>query len=231
VNNDGAPDLILGNWGLNSRFHADSTHPIHLYFGDFDHNGSTEQLICQFEGDNEYPCALRQDIATQMPSIKKKYLHWSDYAGKSPESVIGKAELDKSVKNTCYTLQSAVAINDGKGNFTIKNLPIQAQFAPVYGITAADFNGDGNIDLMLVGNFFEAKPEMGRYDANYGTILLGNGNGDFTFEPFAQSGLNLRSAGRDIKPIKIKNEIAYIIAQNNDKLKIIKQTKKLSLVK
>jgi len=231
VNNDGAPDLILGNWGLNSRFHADSTHPIHLYFGDFDHNGSTEQLICQFEGDNEYPCALRQDIATQMPSIKKKYLHWSDYAGKSPESVIGKAELDKSVKNTCYTLQSAVAINDGKGNFTIKNLPIQAQFAPVYGITAADFNDDGNIDLMLVGNFFEAKPEMGRYDANYGTILLGNGNGDFTFEPFAQSGLNLRSAGRDIKPIKIKNEIAYIIAQNNDKLKIIKQTKKLSLVK
>ena len=230
VNNDGAPDLILGNWGLNSRFHADSTHPIHLYFGDFDHNGSTEQLICQYEGDNELPCALRQDIATQMPIIKKKYLHWSDYAGKSPENVIGKVELDKSVKNTCYTLKSAVAINDGKGHFTLKNLPIQAQFAPVYGITAADFNGDGYTDLILVGNFFEAKPEMGRYDANYGTVLLGNGKGDFSFEPYAQSGLNLRSAARDIKPIKIKNEIAYIIALNNDKLKIVKQTK-LTLAK
>ena len=221
INGDGSPDLILGNWGINARFHADSTHPVTMYYGDFDHNGSNEQLICLYEGDKELPCALRQDLATQMPSIKKNYLHWSDYAGKTAKDILGD-EYDKAKKYAAYTLQSAVAINDGKGNFTLKNLPIEAQYAPVFGIGVDDFNHDGKLDILLGGNFFEVKPEMGRYDANQGTVLLGDGKGNFNFMPFANSGLKIRGAVRDIQPINIGKQKRWVFSQNNAAVRVFK---------
>ncbi len=221
LNGDGSPDLILGNWGINARFHADEKHPVTMYYGDFDHNGSNEQLICLYEGDKEMPCALRQDLSTQMPSIKKNYLHWSDYAGKTAKDILGN-EYDKAKKYAAYTLQSAVAINDGKGNFTLKNLPIEAQYAPVFGIGIDDFNRDGKPDILLGGNFFEVKPEMGRYDANQGTVLLGDGKGNFSFMPFANSGLQIRGAVRDIQPINVGKEKRWIFSQNNAAVRVFK---------
>ncbi len=224
LNGDGFPDLILGNWGLNSRFHADEKHPVTLYYGDFDNNGSYEQMICLYEGDKEYPCTLRQDLATQMPSIKKKFLHWSDYANKTPQEILGDA-YNTAKKYSAYTLSSAVAINDGKGNFMLKNLPIEAQYAPVFGIGVDDFNHDGIPDILLGGNFFEVKPEMGRYDANQGTVLLGDGKGNFSFVPFAESGLLIKGAVRDIQPINIGKKKRWIFAQNKGPLRVFEVAK------
>ena len=60
---------------------------------------------------------------------------------------------------------------------------MQAQLSPVYGIEILDLNGDGHQDILLGGNLYRAKPEVGRYDASYGVCLSGDGKGNFKVGP------------------------------------------------
>ncbi len=219
VDGDGDLDLVVGNHGLNSRFHADETHPLSLYYGDFDKNGMNEQLICTYEGEKSYPCVLRHDLVGQMPVFKKKFLEYKKYADKPIEEVLSAEQLKGAKKYQAFNLQTAVFINNGKNTFTTKNLPIQAQYSPTFGIEIADFDGDGLLDILTGGNFFESKPEMGRYDASYGTVLKGDGKGNFKSIDFKTSGLKLRGQVRDIVAVTVGNQKKWLVAQNNDKIR------------
>ncbi len=68
-------------------------------------------------------------------------------------------------------------------------LPIQAQFSVVSQIIAKDVNDDGNADLLLFGNHSDNRLKLGSIDANYGCVLTGDGNGNFTYMPQPASGL------------------------------------------
>ena len=50
INGDGYPDIVAGNHGLNSRFRVSATKPVSMYVSDFDGNGSTEQIVCCYNG-------------------------------------------------------------------------------------------------------------------------------------------------------------------------------------
>ena len=95
--------------------------------------------------------------------------------------------------------------------------------SPMYGIAAEDFDKDGNVDILMGGNFYQSQPQVGIYDASYGVMLKGNGKGDFTALPAQQSGINIRGAVRDIKVVKVGKKKIILVAQNNGALRIINQ--------
>ncbi|WP_431217929.1 FG-GAP repeat domain-containing protein [Puia sp. P3] len=159
VNGDGYPDIIAGNHGLNSRFKASATKPVTCYAGDFDQNGTVEQIVCCYNGDKQYPMALRHDLVAALPYLKKKYLHYEDYKGQTVQDIFTKEQLDKTVKLDAYELESCVFLSDGKGGFVKKPLPTEAQFSTVYGLTAGDFDHDGLTDLLIGGNLTSPNPK------------------------------------------------------------------------
>lgn len=225
IDKDGDMDFIVGNMGNNSRFKATPQYPLTMYYGDFDNNGASEQLICTYEGDKLYPCVLRHDLSSQMPIMKKKYLEYKKYADQTIQQVLTAEQLSQAQKYEVHTLETACILNNGNGTFTTKNLPFQAQWSPTYGIFADDFDQNGTVDMMITGNFFEAKPEIGRMDANYGLILRGDNKGNFTPVPFRQSGMKIKGQVRDIAKVKVGGKDLYIVVQNNDKLLVYQTTK------
>ncbi|MBN8652720.1 MAG: VCBS repeat-containing protein [Cytophagales bacterium] len=215
VDSDGDIDLIVGNHGLNSRFRATPSSPLSMYVNDFDKNGTTEQLICFNIQGKDYPMALRHDLTSQMPSLKKKYLKYEDFKNEPIDKIFEKEVLKTAVKLSVSELRSGVFIND-KGIFSFIPFPIEAQFSPIYAMLADDFDGDGILDILLGGNLYEAKPEVGRYDGSYGLFLSGVGNGTFVASSAKRSGFFVDGQIRDLKKINIKSEAYILVARNSD---------------
>jgi enediyne biosynthesis protein E4 len=229
VNSDGYPDIIAGNHGLNSRFKASKERPIEMYVNDFDHNGYMEQIVSCYNGSKSYPMALRHDLVAQLPYLKNKYLKYENYKNQTVTDIFSKEDLETSTKLKATNFSTSVFLNNKNGTFTQKPLPIEAQFSPIYGILADDFDDDGNIDLLLGGNLFEVKPEVGIYDASHGLLLKGNGRGDFVSVRCQESGIVEKGAIRDIVKIKSKKGSFYLFALNNDKPVIYEKRKKTML--
>ena len=227
INGDGRPDLIAGNWGLNSRIKADPHHPARLYVGNFANNGKIECIPVYYKTDGKaYPYLLKGELESELPQIKKKFLKFRDYAGKGIEDIFSAEELKQASVLKVTQTQTCLFINDGHGNFTMEPLGYRAQFAPVFGILSQDLNGDGIKDLFLTGNFFGVKPQTGRFDANYGTTFLGDAQHGFTYLQPKESGLFIRGEARDVAAIKMKNGgESILVAINNDKLCLFRKTR------
>jgi len=224
LNGDGKPDLIAGNNGLNSKIKADAAHPAKLFICDFDNNGQMECIPVYYKSDGKaYPFNLHDDVLKQLPYLKKKFLRYDTYAGKSISDIFTADELEKASVLTVNQTQTCVFYNKGKGEFNMQPLPVRAQFSPVFSILVTDINNDGIKDLFLGGNFYGLKPETGRYDASYGVTLLGNLKHGFDYLPPAGSGLFIKGEVRDISQVKTKNGVAIIVARNNDALQLFKR--------
>lgn len=221
IDNDGDIDFILGNHGLNSRFRASQEKPISCYINDFDHNGTLEQIVCTYNGDNSYPISLRHEITSELPYLKKRFLKYEDYKLKEITDIFDEEQLRTSVVHKATFLESAIMINMGNGTFNMKALPWEAQIAPVYAIYTGDFNADGNPDILLGGNFLEVKPEIGNYDASYGVCLLGDGQGGFTSIFNRELDLLIKGQVRDIQPIRLGQKNLLLVALNNDTVKAL----------
>jgi hypothetical protein len=216
VDNDGDMDLILGNLGLNSRLKADSLHPASLYVSDFDQNGAVEQVITSYTEDGKsYPFVLKSNLEKQLPLIKKRFIENNKFAGKQIGEIFTEEEIAASLRKDVYQSQSQVLINNGDGNFEWGLLPVAAQFSPVYAIETLDFNNDGKTDILLGGNFFDVIPEMGQYDASYGLVLQGLGDGKF--QPLdAPSGFSIKGQIRQLKVVKdAKGKDLIFVVRNN----------------
>jgi hypothetical protein len=216
IDQDGDIDIIAGNHGLNSRFKATSSQPIRMYVNDFDHNGTVEQLITSYRDGKEYPFSLKHDLISQMPVLKKKYLRYAAFAGQQVMDFFPEVSQSSTLIDSVSYLQTCLFMNDSKGHFTIKPLPIEAQFSPVYAIYSDDFNKDGLPDILIGGNQYRTKPETGRYDASYGLVMLQTKAHEFISLPGSVSGIHVMGEIRDIKPILIKGKKQIIIARNND---------------
>ena len=221
VNGDGYPDLVGGNHGLNSRFRASVQKPVCMYVGDFAGDGSTGQVITCYNGDSAYPVLLRHDLVAVLPALKKKYLKYESYRNQTIADIFSQEQLRAALTLKAEMLQSSVFINNGNSTFTTRALPMAAQLSPMYGIAAQDYDGDGNTDLLMGGNFYQSKPEVGIYDASYGVLLKGDGRGNFAAVPAQQSGINIKGAVRDIITLKKGKEDIILVARNNAPVSII----------
>lgn len=215
-NKDGKPDFALGNHGLNTRFKASVENPIRLFINDIDQNGSVEHLFTQKSGDRHVLFTLKHELERQIPSIKKRFLKYSSYNNQSLEEIFSAAELEKAVVQEANFFSSAIMMNLGDGKFEVKPLPRMAQRSWIYGILVTDINGDGVEDLILGGNLSGAKPEVGKYDASYGDVLLGQGDGTFNFQPNALHGLQLHGDIRDFHTLEISGQRMLMVVKNND---------------
>ena len=215
IDNDGDIDFIVGNHGLNSRFKASVEAPISCYVNDFDNNGSIEQIVCNYNEGKSYPLVLRHDLIKQLPHLKKKYVYYTNYKGQTIEDVFTEKELEGSIVHEVTMLESVLLINNGDASFKIKPLPTESQFAPIYAISASDFDKDGVVDLVLGGNLYNVKPEIGSYDASYGQFLKGTGNCDFTVFSMGESGFFLDGEIRDFKIISHKQNDLLLVSKNN----------------
>jgi enediyne biosynthesis protein E4 len=222
-NQDGYPDFVVGNLGLNSRFRASKEKPVTCYINDFDQNGSVEQILSQYNGDKSYPMALRHNLIMQLPFLKKKYLKYEDYKLQTVQDIFLPEALKAAVVLTATTFESVVLLSNGKKGFQVKALPREAQLTPTYSFLPHDFDGDGLTDLILGGNLYAVKPEVGRYDASQGLFLKGNGDGSFKSLRANESGIFLEGEIRDMKRIKISGKNCILVARNNDRLVVLEE--------
>ena len=218
LDGDGDLDLIVGNHGLNSRFKASTELPITLYSSDFDKNGFVDPILT-FKSQNgkEYPFALRHNLIDQIKSLKKLFPDYESFKDAGIREIFSEEQLNDANKLTVNNLSSVILVNKGNFSFDVVQLPTKAQFAPIYAIASEDFDKDGDQDILLGGNLYGVKPEVGRYDASYGVYLENLGNLTFKHHNNGK-GFNVKGQIRDI--IKHNNKI--IVARNNDSLAIFK---------
>jgi hypothetical protein len=219
---DGDIDFVAGNHGLNSRFHASPQKPVSMYVNDFDLNGSVEQIICVYEGDTSYPLALKHDLVSQLPGLGKKYDTYEKYKNQQITDIFPPALLNRALHLDVYQLETSLFFNDGKGHFIRKALPVEVQFSTVYAVSVRDVNGDGNPDILLGGNLYNVKPEVGRYDASYGNCLLGDGHGNFRNMPVRETGLLLQGEVRSILPVETKHGTLLLVARSNHPVQVFR---------
>ena len=212
LNGDGRADLLLGNHGLNSRFHASATEPVTMHVNDFDGNGRAEQIISLYENGTAYPVPLLHDLVKQLPPLRKKYLKYATFGDQTINDMFDPVVVARSVVYEADELRSLVLLNNGDGTFTVNALPTAAQEAPVYALLAEDVDGDGDQDVLVGGNFYYAKPEVGRYDATRGLLLRNDGSGKLTAVASAASGINVPGETRNI--VALGNG-RYVFGRNN----------------
>ncbi len=216
LNNDGKKDFILGNKGTNTNYKATKDKPMRLFVNDFDNNGTIEQIATRLIDDKDLPLNLKQDITKQIPMVKKKNLSYADYAKKSFQELFAKEVVDNTIKKEATIQETVIAINKGNGQFEIKILPKEVQFSSVNTICTVDVNKDGVLDILLGGNQYEFKPQFSRLDSNYGSLLLGNKNGTYSWVPYSESGFFMKGEVKHLRTIKNANNSLSVVAVIND---------------
>jgi hypothetical protein len=221
IDGDGDLDLIAGNLGLNNRFTSVSEkEPVKMYYADFDGNGKKEQVITYYMQGREIPFANKEELQKQLPTIGKKYFYAENFAKAQLNDIFTSEKLSESNVFTANYFCNALLINNGNFNFTVKPLPRQAQLTSYKTAAVLDANKDGRPDILLGGNFYENNIQMGRYDADFGTILINEGHGNLRCESLEEP--VIKGQIRHIEPITIRKNLAFILARNSDSLMVIK---------
>jgi len=173
VDGDGKMDFILGNCGYNNQFKASPTQPMTLYIADFDDNGSLDPILCYYIEGKSYPVASRDELLDQIVSLRKKFNSYASYADATIEDIFPADKLAQAKILRCTELGSGILRNRGNGQFSFAPFPLAAQFSKVYGAVYDDFDGDGKKDILVAGNFFPYRTQLGRCDASLGMLLKG----------------------------------------------------------
>jgi enediyne biosynthesis protein E4 len=220
INNDGTDDLLVGNWGENSKLHASEQYPLQLFTGDLDNNGSLDQVLAVEKNGKYYTFLGKEELEKQLPALmRKKYVNYSSFAGQTIEEIFGD-KLDHTKKFTASMLSSVLLTNNGHGHYMLSKLPMQLQWSPVFAFLTGDFNAGHNTDVLAAGNFYAVLPYEGRYDAGYGTVLTGGqgAHGFSALSPF-YTGFTVNGEVRDIKAIKTAfNKTIFAVARNNESI-------------
>ena len=220
--NDGYADIVVGNIGLNTQFKASANEPLTISYSDFYGNGLVNPILCYYNQGKSYPYFSRDEIVSQIPSLQKKFLHYADYA----DAQLSDMFTDEQLKNTrtveIKMLQSVFLRNDGGKKFIVSPLPAYAQLSAVNGIVSADVDKDGKKDILLAGNFYPFRSQLGPLDAGIGLVLKGNGSGGFTPMTYSQTGLLITGDVRNMISIKSASGFFLIAAKNNGQVQVLK---------
>jgi hypothetical protein len=179
----------VGNVGLNTQYRADPTHPALLYSGDFKGGGGTQLVEGYYEGEKLYPWRSRRDLGAAIPSVLKRYAKTDFYARATLAEILGEDKLAKAQRFAATELRSGVFLSQSDGTYRFAALPHVMQIAPLQGIVAGDFDGDGHADIYAVQNSYAPIPAVGRFDSGLSQLLRGDGRGEFAAATPAESNL------------------------------------------
>lgn len=197
-NGDGITDIVVGNMGLNNQFKASFDQPAELFYDDFDSNGAVDPILSFYTQDVSYPYISRDELLGQLPMMGSRFPDYKSFADAGLNEIFTDNERSgmKSLKANC--LETVLFIGNKDHQFVKANLPLQAQFAPVFSITNIDFDKDGDVDLLLCGNINKARLRFGNSDANYGVLLENDGKGNFTYVNQQRAGLQVKGDVRSV---------------------------------
>lgn len=214
---DGDVDLVAGNLGTNSVFQASENAPLELFVDDFDYNATSDPMVAEYRNGRLFTWARRDELLEQVPGLAKKLSTYTLYSGLTVQDLFDSEKLQRADRKSVYTFKSIYFENIGADGFKKHDLPIEAQWSPVMSMLSGDFNEDGHKDILTVGNFFGADTKQGRYDADYGMLLIGDGKGSFELCPVDKSKFIVRGEAREVRFIRMRgDERAVIVARNND---------------
>ncbi|MEO6731697.1 MAG: VCBS repeat-containing protein [Ferruginibacter sp.] len=233
----GRTDYIVGNVGLNTLYQASDQYPVYITSNDFDNNGGYEAFPSLFLKDQkgqlkEFPTHGRDEVLERLPAMKKRYNDYKSFATATMDEIFPEDKRKGGIRLKANMLQSCFIRNDGSGKFTMIPLPKAAQISALNGMLADDFDGDGNLDVLINGNDFGTEVSIGRYDALNGLLMRGDGNGGFSPMSILQSGIYIPGDGKAL--VKLSGSTGnYLVAasQNKSELKLFELKTKLKAVK
>ncbi len=213
---DGRMDLVAGNWGRNTRHESHLAAPLEVYSGDLDGDGFWELLEAYHASELGRLVPLR-DWGTMLgaiPALRHRYGSYTAFSTASVSEILG-ASLPGMLHQQVRTFQSLLLLNRGD-SFEARPLPDDAQFSPVFGMAVADFNGDGNEDVVLAQNFFGVSALTSRLDAGLGVLLEGDGRGGLSAVPASRSGLRIHGEGRGVAAADFDQDgrVEVVVGQN-----------------
>lgn len=215
LDGDGDQDLIAGNLGENSRFRASVDKPIKLYFSDFDKNGFPEGIMTfEAEDGKDYPFALRHTLLEQLKRLRKRFPDFESFKDADISSIFTDEELSKAEVSITDQLKTVVLMNEGNLNFKSIDLPNEVQFSSIYSIDSADFDRDGDIDIVFGGNLFGVVPEAGMYDGSFGQFIENLGSGSYRYLPIDKAEQKVK----EIRDFEILDNL-LMIQSSKDSLK------------
>ena len=193
-----------------------------MYLHDFDRSGTLEQFLTFYKNGVSYLLAGRDDLFSVLPYMRARYVSYADFGASRLEDIFTDAELQEAEIREATVFASSLALNQGDGTFSLEPLPTEAQFAPIYAVLAEDFDGDGNEDLLAAGNFYGVRPLRGRYDASYGLLMRGDGEGRFQSVTMEASGLTIEGQVRDMRLVtRADGQRLIVVARNDDSVQIL----------
>ena len=210
IDRDGDQDLLLGNWGLNSKFKANPKSPMRMFHKDFDQNGSSETIVAVKKNGHYYPLLGLDELAGQMVFLRKAYNQYRDFAGQTISEIFG-SDLENSHELQVDVLASGYLKNtDGRYHFV--PFDATAQWAPIMDFIAFDFDHDGEEEGLAGGNYFGVIPFHGRFDAFPGVLI----DNDGSYTPANQLGLDMTHKSiRHMSVIQHNSNPYLILIYNN----------------
>ena len=217
-NGDGRIDYVVGNVGLNTQYHADPAHPALLFSGDFKGDGSTQLIEGYYEGEKLYPWRSRKFLSAVIPSILKRFSTNISYAQATLGEILGEEKLAAARRFAATELRSGVFLSQPDGTYRFEPLPRIAQIAPLQGLVAGDFDGDGRADIYAVQNSYAPIPAVGYFNNGLGQLLRGDGRGHFTAVPVAESGLVVPGDAKALAVLDLDGDgwPDFLVSRNNN---------------
>ncbi|PCJ95558.1 MAG: hypothetical protein COA50_10040 [Flavobacteriaceae bacterium] len=215
---DGDQDFIAGNLGLNYKYKTSIEKPFDVYYSDFDANGFGDIVLGYYNEEKHFPVRGFSCSAQQIPNLKMDIQKYDIFASLEMDEVYGAANLQEALHYKADTFASSYIENLGNGSFVVSTLPNEAQLSSINDILVDDFNKDGVLDILTIGNLFTSEIETPRNDAGTGNLLLGDGKGAFNAIPFVESGFFANKDAKKAITIEVNKQKLIVVANNNDRL-------------
>jgi enediyne biosynthesis protein E4 len=213
---DGRPDLVAGNLGLNYTYTTSRESRFGIYGADFAGNRTTDVVLTQEINGTEYPLAGMAPLGMAMYQLAARFPTYGSFADASVRQLFSAPQLQQAIHYETDTFASVYLHNDGGGIFSASALPNAAQIAPIKGIIVHDVDGDGNLDLIVAGNLYDAEPNTPRADAGNGLWLRSDGHGHFTPVSPRESGFLAPLNVAGLALIRTPTGKAVLIANTGD---------------
>jgi hypothetical protein len=212
LNHDGHPDLIIGNVGLNTQYKGTDKEPAEMYYKDFDDNGAVDPILCFYIQHKSYPYMTRDELLDQLSIMRGRFQDYQSFANAGINELFTSDEMRGAGHLQANDFKTTCFLSDASGKLKEKPLPVEVQNSPIFTINALDYDHDGNTDLLLCGNINKARLRFGKYDANYGMLLKGDGKGNFNYIPQQQSGFKIKGDVRSV--LEINHQVLIGVNQS-----------------
>ncbi len=222
---DGRIDFVASNWGQNTKYEEswDAQRPLRIYYGDLNEMNRMEIIEAHLDAFTRQWVPERDlnASAVAVPFIRGNTQTHRAFGEADLAKIYGE-KLKTASMLEARALRSMVFLNRG-GKFEAKPLPVEAQWSPAFGVSVADFDGDGNDDVFLAQNFFSSQTETLRNDAGRGLLLVGDGRGSFRAASGEESGVMIygEQRGSAVSDYDGDGRVDLVVAQSNDQTKLL----------